>query len=93
MTHARLSTPVTAPLLSMQGGSVHFAQGAALPACEGISFDLHPGEILGIVGESGSGKSVTCRALMGMLPQSATISGAMCFEGQTIDLYLPVPAW
>nr|WP_309504605.1 ABC transporter ATP-binding protein [uncultured Roseovarius sp.] len=77
---------VATPLLSMKGGGVRFAQNAALPACEDISFDLHPGEILGIVGESGSGKSVTCRALMGMLPQTATVSGSMCFEGRQLDL-------
>ena len=86
MTNGCHSTQVAAPLLSMRGGGVHFSQSSAVPACENISFDLHPGEILGIVGESGSGKSVTCRALMGMLPQSATISGFMIFEGQTLDL-------
>lgn len=86
MTQTCLSSQVTAPLLSMQGGGVRFAQVAELPACDGISFDLHPGEILGIVGESGAGKSVICRALMGMLPVTATVSGSMCFEEQTLDL-------
>lgn len=33
-----------------------------------LSFDLHPGEILGLVGESGSGKTMACRALMRLLP-------------------------
>src|SRR5690606_6893583 len=37
---------------------------------DAVSFDLHHGEILGIVGESGSGKSVTCRALIRLLPSS-----------------------
>jgi peptide/nickel transport system ATP-binding protein len=38
---------------------------------DGVSFDLHQGEILGLVGESGSGKTVTCRALMRLLPATS----------------------
>lgn len=34
-----------------------------------VSFTLRPGEVLGIVGESGSGKTITCRALLGLLPE------------------------
>ncbi len=75
----------TQPLLTVQGLGVRFA-GVDAPACQGISFDLRPSEILGIVGESGSGKSVTCRALMGMLPETAKISGRMTFDGKGIDL-------
>lgn len=82
---ASATTPMTQPLLSVQGLGVRFA-GTGDPACDGISFDVHPGEILGIVGESGSGKSVTCRALMGMLPETAMISGTMTFDGQRVDL-------
>jgi peptide/nickel transport system ATP-binding protein len=37
---------------------------------KGISFQLNENEILGVVGESGSGKSITCRALMGLLPEN-----------------------
>jgi len=49
-------------------------------AVRGVSFDLHKGEVLAIVGESGSGKSVTNRALMGILAQTAVIETgtAMC---------------
>ena len=75
----------TRPLLSVQGLGVRFSVADA-PACEGIAFDVMPGEILGIVGESGSGKSVTCRALTGMLPETAEISGTMRFDGQEVKL-------
>jgi len=37
---------------------------------DGLSFDLHPGEILGLVGESGSGKTMACRALMRLMPST-----------------------
>ena len=43
-------------------------------AVRGISFDLRDGEILGIVGESGCGKSATAKALLGLLPKTATVT-------------------
>lgn len=54
-----------------------------------LSFDLKPGATLGIVGESGSGKSLTCLALMGLLPQQAKVlEGKAIFEGEDL-LQLP----
>ena len=41
----------------------------------GISFELEPGQVVGIVGESGSGKTLTCRAVLGILPDQLTVSG------------------
>ena len=46
-----------------------------------VSFDLQPGEILGIVGESGSGKSVSTTAIPGLLPTNAHATGAIFFDG------------
>jgi len=65
------------PLLAVKDLSVVFRRrGADLEAVRGVSFALDAGEILGLVGESGSGKTVTCRALLKLLPgQNARITG------------------
>lgn len=49
-----------------------------------VSFDLVPGESLGIVGESGCGKSMTALAVMGLLPAAARCRGRIDFEGQDL---------
>lgn len=49
-----------------------------------VSFSLNQGEVLGLVGESGSGKSVTCSALMGLLPPEAAVSGSASFQGRDL---------
>jgi oligopeptide/dipeptide ABC transporter ATP-binding protein len=46
-----------------------------LRAVDGLSFDVHQGEALGLVGESGSGKTMALRALVGLLPRTARIAG------------------
>jgi len=57
----------------------------AVEAVRGISFDLSPGETLGIVGESGSGKSVTSYALMRILDAGGSISaGEISWNGQDL---------
>ncbi|WP_438352565.1 ABC transporter ATP-binding protein [Microbacterium sp. CJ88] len=74
------------PLLSVRDLSVTFPQRGADPvqAVRGISYDIHPGEFLGIVGESGSGKSVSSLAVMGLLPSTAQVDGAIEFEGRSL---------
>ena len=59
-----------AKLLEVNNLHVHFQSNEGLvKAVRGISFDLQPGEVLGLVGESGCGKSVTSLAIMGLLPK------------------------
>ncbi|MGE0716474.1 MAG: ABC transporter ATP-binding protein [Alphaproteobacteria bacterium] len=73
------------PLLEVEDLRIAFsADGRPLPAVDGISFTLAPGETLGIVGESGSGKSLTALALMGLLPAGVAVSGAVRFEGRDL---------
>ncbi|WP_454131987.1 ABC transporter ATP-binding protein [Microbacterium lacticum] len=74
------------PLLSVRDLSVTFPQrdGDDVHAVRGISYDVYPGEFLGIVGESGSGKSVSSLAIMGLLPSTAEITGSIEFEGRPL---------
>jgi len=79
---------VSAPLLSVRDLHVHFkvrGERAFLPdrrtlkAVNGVSFDLQPGETLGIVGESGCGKSTLARALLNLIPAT---SGQIAWMGR-----------
>ena len=57
-----------------------------LRALDGISFDIAPGEILGVVGESGAGKSLTGAAIVGLLePPGQIAGGEILLDGQRID--------
>jgi peptide/nickel transport system ATP-binding protein len=68
-------------LLSVKHLTVRFGDTTAV---DDVSFDLERGGALGIVGESGSGKSVTCRALMKLLPPAARIDGSVGFDGTDV---------
>jgi oligopeptide/dipeptide ABC transporter ATP-binding protein len=50
-----------------------------VPAVREVSFTIEPGEAYGLVGESGSGKTMTSRAILGLLPPGATVSGRVQF--------------
>jgi peptide/nickel transport system ATP-binding protein len=69
-------------LLSVRGLSKQFGHGAqALRIVHDISFDIAPGEVLGLVGESGSGKTTIARAALRLIAPSG---GQILFEGQDI---------
>lgn len=81
---------MTAPILSVRDLKVHFPistggflrrRQVPLKAVDGVSFDLRPGETLGIVGESGCGKSTLGRAVLQLIPPTA---GQVTWLGQDL---------
>ena len=53
-------------------------------AIRDVSFTLEQGDTVGLVGESGCGKSITAMALMGLLPESAKVTGSIRLDGQEL---------
>jgi oligopeptide transport system ATP-binding protein len=78
---------VAEPLLSIRELAVEFrTEDGIVHAVDGISYEVFPGETLGIVGESGSGKSVSTMALLGLIPQppGRIVSGTAMFKGRDL---------
>jgi peptide/nickel transport system ATP-binding protein len=72
-------------LLEVSNLSVRFdTEDGPVQAVDGLSFELEPGEVVGIVGESGCGKTVACLSLVRLVPETATLSGRVMFDG--VDL-------
>jgi len=78
---------MTRPLLEVKNLRVEFpTRRGTLLALDDISFDIAPGEILGVVGESGAGKSLTGAAIIGLLdPPGRIAGGEIHLNGQRID--------
>src|SRR3990167_10688947 len=74
-------------LLQVRELSVEFpTRHGLLKALDRVSFDIAPGEILGVVGESGAGKSLTGAAMIGLLEPPGRIGGGqILLEGERID--------
>jgi ABC-type glutathione transport system ATPase component len=76
-----------APLLEVRGLTVAYQDRAQEEhiAIHEVELAIHPGEVLGVLGESGCGKTTLALALLGLLPESATIvCGSVFFQGREI---------
>ena len=72
-------------LLQVQDLTVGFpTEDGLVQAVRGVSYEVQPGDAVGIVGESGSGKSVTSLAVMGLLPRGARVSGSIRLLGEEL---------
>ena len=81
---------MSTPILSVRNLSTTFStQRGPLQAVNEVSFDVYPGEVLGIVGESGSGKSVTLRSILRLLRPPTKLEGEVQWLGEDL---LKVPA-
>ncbi|MDF2711987.1 MAG: transporter, partial [Nonomuraea muscovyensis] len=78
--------PSGPPILSVERLRIGFAEGVDI--VDGVSFDVRPGEVLGLVGESGCGKSLTALTIMGLQPRQARVSGHVRFDQREL-LTLP----
>ena len=78
---------MTEPVLSVRNLKGEFpTRRGRLTAIDGVSFDLMPGEVLGVVGESGAGKSITGTAIIGLIePPGRIAGGEIRLKGQRID--------
>jgi oligopeptide/dipeptide ABC transporter ATP-binding protein len=74
------------PLLDVRELQTHFfTRRGIVKAVNGVSFEVMPGETLGLVGESGSGKTITVLSILRLLPRGARIlSGEVIFEGENL---------
>jgi len=76
----------TRPVLAVENLSTHFfTRDGVVKAVDGLSFEVMPGEVLGLVGESGSGKSITGFSIMGLIdPPGRIVSGSIRLKGEEL---------
>jgi len=82
--HDGTGNDLSQPLLKVSGLSKLYGPDKG---CQHVSFELHPGEVLGIVGESGSGKSTLLSLLSGRCPPDSGVIDYRGTDGQWLDLY------
>jgi oligopeptide/dipeptide ABC transporter ATP-binding protein len=78
---------VAEPILSIRDLTVEFGtEDGIVRAVTDVTYDLQPGEVLGIVGESGSGKSVSVMSMLGLIPQppGRVVKGEAIFKGRDL---------
>jgi len=81
-TDLNMTTSSTTPLLSVRNLRVALQTShGQLEALRGVDFEMQRGDTLGLIGESGCGKSLTALAIMGLLPDRATVSGSIELNG------------
>lgn len=83
----RHADKVAKPLLEVRDLRTYFkVEGGVAKAVDGVSFDVFPGEVLGIVGESGSGKSVTSLSILRLIPEPPGYyeSGQILYQGEDL---------
>ncbi|GIH14537.1 dipeptide/oligopeptide/nickel ABC transporter permease/ATP-binding protein [Rugosimonospora africana] len=77
--------PQGEPVLRVTNLAIGFAdRHDGVDIVDGISFEVRPGEVLGLVGESGSGKSLTALTVMGLQPRGARVRGEIQFAGRDL---------
>ncbi|GAB2939116.1 hypothetical protein GCM10022245_77600 [Streptomyces mayteni] len=73
------------PVLAVTDLAVGFeGRHAGIDIVAGVSFEVRPGEVLGLVGESGCGKSLTALTVMGLQPREARVRGSVRFQGREL---------
>ncbi|MEU6066032.1 MULTISPECIES: dipeptide/oligopeptide/nickel ABC transporter permease/ATP-binding protein [Streptomyces] len=73
------------PVLAVENLAIGFdGRHGGVDIVDGISFEVRPGEVLGLVGESGCGKSLTALTVMGLQPGDARVGGQIRFGGRDL---------
>ncbi|WP_203731932.1 dipeptide/oligopeptide/nickel ABC transporter permease/ATP-binding protein [Streptomyces sp. SID12501] len=77
--------PTGQPVLAVENLTIGFAaRHSGVNIVDGISFEVHPGEVLGLVGESGCGKSLTALTVMGLEPKGTRVTGQVRFNQRNL---------